>query len=65
MVATAMAGGTDNNQLKLAAKTWWRWQQQFVDGDEDGKDDDGNEHDKNDKDDNKDGEYDAKDNKQD
>jgi hypothetical protein len=25
-VATVMAGGTDNNQLKLAAKTRWRWQ---------------------------------------
>jgi hypothetical protein len=25
MVATVMAGGTDNNQLKLAAKTRWRW----------------------------------------
>jgi hypothetical protein len=28
-VATAMAGGTDNNQLKLAAKTRWRWQQRW------------------------------------
>jgi hypothetical protein len=29
MAATAMAVGTDNNQLKLAAKTWWQWQQQW------------------------------------
>ncbi len=29
MVATAMAGGTDNNQLKLAAKTRWQWRQQW------------------------------------
>ncbi len=29
MVATAMAGGTDNNQLKSAAKTRWWWQQQW------------------------------------
>jgi hypothetical protein len=29
MVTTAMAGGTDINQLKLAAKTQWRWQQQW------------------------------------
>ncbi len=42
MVATAMAGGTDNNQPKLAAKTRWRWQQQFVDDD---KNDNGNDDD--------------------
>ncbi len=24
-----MAGGTDNNQLKLAVKTWWRWRQRW------------------------------------
>ncbi len=24
-----MTGGTDNNQLKLAAKTWWQWRQQW------------------------------------
>ncbi len=47
-VATAMAGGTDNNQLKLAVKIQWRWQQQFVDNDKDNdKDDnDDDEHDK-------------------
>jgi hypothetical protein len=37
-----MAGGTDNNQPKSAAKTRWRWQQQFVD---DNKDDDGDDDD--------------------
>jgi hypothetical protein len=37
-----MAGGTDNNKPKSAAKTRWRWQQQFVDNnkDDDGDDDD-------------------------
>ncbi len=40
-----MAGGTDNNQLKLAAKTRWQWQQQFVDDDEDDDDNDDDEHD--------------------
>jgi hypothetical protein len=30
-----MAGGTDNNQLKLAAKTRCWWRQQFVDDDKD------------------------------
>jgi hypothetical protein len=40
MVATAMAGGTDNNQLKLAAKTQWQWGQQFVNNDKDDNDDD-------------------------
>jgi hypothetical protein len=29
MVATAMAEGTDNNQLKLATKTRWRWREQW------------------------------------
>ncbi len=57
-VATAMAGGIDNNQLKLAAKTWWRWRQQFVD---DGEDDD-NEHDD---DDDEDGEHDEEDDEDD
>ncbi len=41
-----MAGGTDNNQLKLAAKTRWRWQQQLVDDDKDDDYDDDNKHDK-------------------
>jgi hypothetical protein len=35
-----MAGGTDNNQPKSAAKTRWRWQQQFVDNNETDNDDD-------------------------
>jgi hypothetical protein len=37
-----MAGGTDNNQQKLAAKTRWQWRQRFVDDneDDDGDDDD-------------------------
>ncbi len=39
-----MARGTDNNQLKLAAKTQWRWQQQFVDDNKDDDDDDNDEH---------------------
>jgi hypothetical protein len=30
-----MAGGTDNNQPKLAAKTWWKWKQKFVENNED------------------------------
>ncbi len=51
-----MAGGTDNNQLKLAAKTWWRWQQQFVEDGEEDDDDDYDEHDKHDDEDDKDGE---------
>ncbi len=46
-----MAGGTDNNQLKSAAKTRWRWRQQFVDDDEDDYDDDDDEHDEHDDDD--------------
>ncbi len=45
MVATAMAGCTDNNQLKLAAKTNWRWGQQFIDDDEDDNNDDDDKHD--------------------
>jgi hypothetical protein len=52
-----MARGTDNNQLKLAAKTRWRWQQQFVDHDKNNKNDDNdnkhNEHDEHDDEDNK------------
>ena len=35
-----MAGGTDNNHLKLVAKTRWRWRQQFIDDDKDNDDDD-------------------------
>ncbi len=54
MVATAMAGGTDNNQLKLAVKTWWQWRQQFVDDDEDDDNDDNDEHDEHDNDNNED-----------
>ncbi len=57
MVATAMAGGTDNNQLKSAVKTRWRWRQQFVDNDEDDDDDDDDKHDEHDNDDNKDGKH--------
>jgi hypothetical protein len=58
-----MAGGTDNNQLKLAAKTRWRWQQQFVDDDEDDDDDDDddNEHDKHDENNDKDDKHDEHD----
>ncbi len=40
MVATAMAGGTENNQPKSAAKTRWQWRQQFVDDDKDDNGDD-------------------------
>ncbi len=50
-VATAMARGTDNNQLKLAAKTRWRWWQQFVDNDKDNNNDDDAEHDEHNDDD--------------
>ena len=53
-----MAGSTYNNQLKLAAKTWWRWRQQFVDDDKDDDDDEDDEHDKHDDDDDKDNEQD-------
>jgi hypothetical protein len=61
-----MAGSTDNNQLKLAAKTRWRWQQQFVDDNEDDDDDDdNNKHDKHDDDNNEDDEQDDKDDKHD
>jgi hypothetical protein len=63
MVATAMAGGTDNNQLKLAAKTQWRWQHQFVEDDKDDNHNDDNEHDKHDNDDNKDDKQDDEDDK--
>jgi hypothetical protein len=40
-----MAGGTDNNQPKLAAKTQWQWQQQFVDDDDKDDGDDDNDND--------------------
>ena len=46
-----MAGGTDNKQLKSAAKTRWRWQQQFVDDDEDDDEDDDGDDDGDDDDD--------------
>jgi hypothetical protein len=61
-VATVMAGGTDNNQLKPAVKTRWRWQQQFVDGDEDDNNDDDDEHNKHDDNDDEDDEQDDEDN---
>jgi hypothetical protein len=64
-VATAMAGGTDNNQLKSAAKTRWRWRQQFVDDDEDDNDDDDDKHDEHDDDNDEDDEQDDKDDKHD
>jgi hypothetical protein len=38
-----MAGGTDNNQPKSAAKIRWRWRQKFVDDNEDDNGDDGND----------------------
>ncbi len=60
-----MAGGTDSNQLKLAAKTRWRWRQQFVDDDKDDDDDDDDEHDKHDDDNDEDDEQDNKDDKHD
>ncbi len=60
-----MVGGTDNNQLKSAAKTRWRWGQQFVDDDEDDDDDDDNEHDEHDNNDDKDDEQDNEDDKHD
>ncbi len=53
-----MAGGTDNNQLKLAAKTRWRRRQQFVDDD---KDDDNDDNDKHDNNNNEDGKHEDKD----
>ncbi len=56
-----MAGGTDNNQLKLAAKTRGRWRQQFVDNNEDNNDDDNDKHGKHDNDDDEDDEHDNKD----
>jgi hypothetical protein len=59
-VATAMAGGTDNNQLKLAVKTRLQWQQQFVD---DNADDDNNDDDEHDKQDDKDDEDDEQEDK--
>jgi hypothetical protein len=65
MVATAMAGGTDNNQLKLAAKTRWRWRQQFVADDKDDDNDDNDEHDEHDNNDDKDNKQDDKDDKHD
>ncbi len=63
MVATVMAGGTDNNQLKLAAKSRWRWRQQFVDDDEDSDDNDDDEHDEHNNDNDKDDEQDDEDDK--
>jgi hypothetical protein len=62
MVATAMAGDTDKNQLKLAAKTWWRWRQQFVNEDKDNDNDEDDKHDKHDDDDDKDNKHNDKDN---
>ncbi len=56
-MATAMAGGTDNNQLKLAGKTRWQWGQQFVDNNKDDDNNDNDEHDKHNKDDDKDDEH--------
>jgi hypothetical protein len=60
-----MAGGTDNNQLISAAKTRWRWRQQFVDDDEEDDDDDDDEHDKHDKHDDEDNEQDDEDDEHD
>ncbi len=60
-MATAIAGGTDNNQLKLAAKTRWQWQQQFIDDDKDDKDDDKDKHEEHDDDNNKDDKHNDKD----
>jgi hypothetical protein len=60
-----MAGGTDNNQLKSAAKTRWRWRQQFIDDDEDDDNDDDNEQDKHDDDDDEDDEQDDEDDEHD
>ncbi len=60
-----MAGSTDNNQLKLAAKTQWRWRQQFVDSNKDDDDDDDDEHDEHDNDDDEDNKQDNKDDKHD
>jgi hypothetical protein len=53
-----MAGGTDINQLKLAAKTRWRWRQQYVDDVEDDNDDDNDKHDEHNKNDDEDDEQD-------
>jgi hypothetical protein len=64
-VATAMAGGTDNNQLKSAAKTRWRWRQQFIDDDKDNDDNDDDEHDEHNNDDEEDDEQDDKDDEHD
>jgi hypothetical protein len=60
-----MAGGTDNNQLKLAAKTRWWWRQQFVDDDKDNNDDEDEEHNEHKDDNDKDGEHDNKDDEDD
>ncbi len=57
-----MDGGTDNNQLKSAAKAQWRWQQQFVNNDKDNNDDDNDKHDEHDNDDDKDDEHNNEDN---
>jgi hypothetical protein len=64
-VATAMARGTDNNQLKSAAKTRWQWRQQFVDDDEDDDNDDDDKHDKHDDNNNKDDKQDDEDDEHD
>ena len=60
-----MAGGTDNNQLKLAEKTWWRWRQQFVDNYKDNDNNDDDEHDDHDDDDDEDDEQDDEDDEHD
>ncbi len=57
-----MAGGTDNNQLKSAAKTRWQWRQQLVNDDEEDDDDDDDEHDKHDNDDDDDDKHNKHDN---
>jgi hypothetical protein len=64
-VATEMARGTDNNQLKSAAKTRWRWRQKFVDDNKDDDDNDDDKHDKHDNDNNKDNKQDNEDDKHD
>ena len=60
-----MAGGTDNNQLKSAAKTRCRWRSQFIEDDEDDDDDDDDEHNKHNDDDDDDGKQDDKDDEHD
>ncbi len=60
-----MAGGTDNNQLKSAAKTRWQWQQQFVDDNKDDDADDDDKHDEHDDDNDKDNKQDDEDDEHD